>query len=393
MKIALFASALLLSPVALLAQASTNASPASSPAAAQPEIVVTGRRLSDTERALAECLKRKCPPDEDINASLAHAENLFVAGEYTRARSTTKASLARNRKEAAKYPVPVSDLERANGRISSHLGEGYDYQYSTWGIRRALKQGLPDSDPRLVGANLEIADMLIQTGRTDLARKTYADADRDALRIGRRDLAATARLRAAYLDYLQEDRFNSRKKLEVIAKSTDPMERVPAMSARILLARMDRKEGRADTSDALIRDMAALNLKQPAMIYAPPIELVSQALRSGGSVTGQMATDTFTDRWVDVGFWVKPDGRVSELEILRESGTTDWAKPLLKSIGGRIYTSSDANGPDGVYRVERYSYTSFWGAQTGTRIRQRGADARVEFLDLTADPDAANAKR
>lgn len=393
MKNALLVAVLLTSSIVAVAQTPTNIPPATAAPDAGTDIVVTGRRLSDTERALADCLKRKCPPDEDINASLAHAENLFVAGEYTRARSTTKASLDRNRKEAARYPVPVSDLERANGRISSHLGEGYDYQYSTWGIRRALKQGLPASDPRLIGANLEIADMLIQTGRTDLARKTYADASRDALRIGRKDLAATARLRSAYLDYLQEDRFNSRKTLDGIAKSTEPMERVPAMAARILLARMDRKEGRADTSDALIRDMAALNLKQPAMIYAPPIELASQALRSGGSVTGQMATDTFTDRWVDVGFWVKPDGRVGELEILRESGTTDWAKPLLKSITGRIYTASNANGNDGVYRVERYSYTSFWGAQTGTRIRQRGADARVEFLDLTADPDAANRKQ
>lgn len=36
--------------------------------------------LTDTERALRECLARQSPPNEDIGAALGHAENLFVAG-------------------------------------------------------------------------------------------------------------------------------------------------------------------------------------------------------------------------------------------------------------------------------------------------------------------------
>lgn len=130
------------------AAASPTAAPAGSPASEQDQIVITGRRLTDTERALAECLARKCPVNEDIDATLAHAENLFVAGDYAGARQTTKASLQRNRKNAALFPVPVSDLERSNGRISAHLGEKFDYVYSTWGIRRARsRQGFRTTIP------------------------------------------------------------------------------------------------------------------------------------------------------------------------------------------------------------------------------------------------------
>ena len=50
------------------------------PAAAQNEskreIVVTARSLKDTEADLKACLARKCPPDQDIKATLAHAENV-----------------------------------------------------------------------------------------------------------------------------------------------------------------------------------------------------------------------------------------------------------------------------------------------------------------------------
>lgn len=378
---------------------------ASAPLAAQPQpedkqdaIIVTGRSLGDTARRLAECLARKCPPNEDIDASLAHAENLFVAGEYKQARSTSKTSLGRNRKHAARFPVDVSDLERANGRISAHLGEGYDYQYSTWGIRRALKQGLPDTDPRLIGASLEIASMLFSTGRTQLAQQTYSAAELDALKIGRRDLAATARLRSAWVDHLDGNPADAKRKLNAIAQSADPMERVPRIAAMVLLARLDRAAGLTTGADKLVAELAGAKLKQPFLIYMPPIELaqkdvfkaVRDSPRDGLSDLAALPTDTFEDKWIDVGFWVQPDGRVTDLEILRKRGETGWSKPLMKALGGRIYSATDANGVEGTYRIERYSYTSFWDRRTGTRIRQRGADSRVEFLDLTANPEAAS---
>jgi hypothetical protein len=93
----------------------------------------------------------------------------------------------------------------------------------------------------------------------------------------------------------------------------------------------------------------------------------------------------FEKTWIDVGFWVQPNGRVSHVEILRRKGDPDWAAPLLRAIGGRLY----APAREPAYRLERYSYTAGYEAQTGTRIRQRSPRARVEYLDLTAAPEPA----
>src|SRR5688500_17953455 len=97
-------------------------------------IIVTGTSLSQSERDLRDCLARNCPPDEDIEATLAHAENLFVAGDYERARRTTKASLGRNSRHADRFPVEVSNLYRAGSRIAVHLGEGKDFEQTILGI-------------------------------------------------------------------------------------------------------------------------------------------------------------------------------------------------------------------------------------------------------------------
>src|ERR1700710_1139442 len=75
------------------------------PPAKNNDIVVTGVRLQDSEKALKDCLARHCPPTEDIAATLAHAENEFVAGDYHDARKTLQSSVGRNKRFAKNYPV------------------------------------------------------------------------------------------------------------------------------------------------------------------------------------------------------------------------------------------------------------------------------------------------
>ena len=352
-------------------------------------IVVTGTSLSQTQRNLRDCIARKCSPDEDVAATLAHAENQFVAGDYKGARRTTRASLGRNNRHADQYPVPVSDLYRAGSRIAAHLGRGEEYEQSTWGIKRALKAGLPRGDARIVGADLEVAGMHASLGRFDSARSTYQEAARNAEKIDRPDLAAMARLRMAWLSHLEGDAILTRRKLEEIAADRRPETRIARLSAMVLLARLDRKQGRMESSDALIDELRGAGFETPVLLFAPEIRLNSRARVAEGetvSVTRLMATENYDDRWIDVGFWVTPEGRVGEVEILRHSGPTYWAEPVLASIAGRIYSPVVGAVPDGSYRVERYSFTSLWEDRTGTRIRQRSANSRVEFLDLTADP-------
>jgi hypothetical protein len=351
-------------------------------------IVVTGTSLSQTERNLRDCLARNCPPDEDIAATLAHAENLFVAGDYERARRTTKASLGRNSRHADRFPVEVSNLYRAGSRIAVHLGEGKDFEQSTWGIKRALNDGLPKDDVRLVGADLEVAGMQAALGRTEAAWRTYREAAKDAAKINRPDIAAMARLRMAWLHQLEGQQHLARTALEEIAEDRRPEVRGARMASLVLLARLDRKEGKRESSDALIEELRGAGFAQPVLIFAPEIKMTGRVTGEGemGSTTRLMAAHNFDDRWVDVGFWVTPEGRVSDMEILRSSGPTYWTKPLLASVEGRIYSPAPAGSIEGTYRVERYTFTSLWEDRTGTRLRQRSANARIEYLDLTADP-------
>jgi hypothetical protein len=89
----------------------------------------------------------------------------------------------------------------------------------------------------------------------------------------------------------------------------------------------------------------------------------------------------FDKMWVDVGFWVQADGKVTDLEVVRKQGDPSWSEPLLRSIAGRLY--APARSP--AYRLERYSYTSEWQDQTGSHIKRRSPRARVEYIDLTND--------
>ncbi|MBC7831987.1 MAG: hypothetical protein H7Y62_08215, partial [Hyphomicrobium sp.] len=70
-------------------------------------IVVTARTLKDTERDLVECIAKRCSPKEDIEASLAHGENLFLAGQFAEARTTLGRARNRNLRYAKELPIEV----------------------------------------------------------------------------------------------------------------------------------------------------------------------------------------------------------------------------------------------------------------------------------------------
>jgi tetratricopeptide (TPR) repeat protein len=352
-------------------------------------IVVTAVPLAESERRLRDCLARKCPPKEDIDATLAHAENLFVAGDYAEARRVARRSIRRNDRHAKALPVDVSDLYRAYSRVNVHMGDGEPYRRATYAIRRTLKEGLPENDPRILGASFEVAGMYASMRELDRARRVYEDIEDKATKLGRPDLAANARVRAAWLYELEGDRTLARPALQRIADDTAPESRLARLTAVILLARLDRQEGKTGSSDALIAGLRDKVGPRPVLLFSPRIKM-DRGIdpQTGGSVTRLLTGDEYRDSWVDVGFWVTPEGRVSEAEVLRFGSKPEWVKPLLRSIEGRIY-SAPAD-PAGSYRVERYTHTALWMQVTGTRLEQRSPETRIEFLDLTAEPEKAS---
>ncbi len=407
-----------LSVLSLLALALT--APATAQEAAEPansDIVVTGRSLQDTADALAACLARNCPPDEDIAATLAHAENQFVSGNYRDARATTLASIRRNGDEARGFPVPVSDLYRANGRIASHLGEARSYQSSVLSMRDALQRGLPDNDARVLAAQIEVGDSRARLGYPEEARDIYIRTAVDAERAGVARVAAFARIRQAMVDLprLKRDRIGSRadaaiERLNQIAASGATVGSDLALLSEVLLARVERDEGNMARTQSLVSRFAqGGGASRPLLLSSQPIRLqdADQAAvtENGASQdsgnTLSRTTSAVDNRWIDVGYWINADGRIGDYEVLRESGGLGgWTNAVETSVKSRVYAPlAAANGvaSPGFYVVERYTLTADYATTqndcTGSRIRCRSNNLRVERTDLTPEDLGAQPTR
>lgn len=400
---------------------------ASTSAVAPPPrpIVVTGRAIQDKKSDLRACLARNCGVGEDIDASLALAETQLLAGKYDDARVTLLAALSRNKKFAATYPIPVSDLYRANGRVAAHLGIDSDYYRSTWGIYNTLKRGMPDSVDLHYSAMMEVAEMMSTTRGHDRAREYYRSIAYHARDDGRPDIAALAELRSIMRHWPAYARENA---IREIASSNDPKTRAAQLEARLALARMAFESNDVAKGNRLVAELGQYGIRKPILVYAPPwavgggpwnadtrpaIENLKDALGTTSDPTSQsfkynnskpldptMVRSPYgvraassmrmplsvRDMWIDVGFHINQDGSVSDVQVLRSRGALGWSKPLLASIAGRRYTPAAASS---AYRTERYTYTSGLEQGTASHGSQHSPMARVEYFDLSdiAAPD------
>ena len=396
-------------------------------------IVVTGRRIDDASADLKACLAKRCKPDEDIDATLRLAETQLMAGKYRDARTTLLAALGRNKDEAKTYPIPVSDLYRANGKVAAHLGFDKDYYTSTWGIYRTLKHGLPSEDHRKFTALMEVAEMMFRTRGHERARHYYDRVSDEAKRVGRNDIAALAQLRSA-IRHLPPGSDMQVRAIKRIADLQGTEMRAPVLEAKMALARIAYSKQDETTAQSIQNELAAFDIKRPMLIYSPPYQMVQRELDSGSdfafpfapqamvggepggggggggggfpsggnpnglegsgraTITSNLALSqwsstkrvagNFDDMWIDVAFQISPEGRVTDAKIVRSKGDLFWAKPLMKSISLRRYTAGKVGDPASV-RHERYTYTSGYEGQTGTRVGQRSPKARVEYFDLS----------
>jgi tetratricopeptide (TPR) repeat protein len=375
----------------------------SSPALAQQQqddnsqtIVVTGQRIQDFRDALARCLARHCPPNEDADATLALAEALFLNGRYPDAHSAVRASIGRNRDQASAYPEPVSDLYRANTRLARHIGLDREARTSAFEILNALQAGIPTEDHRHFTARFEIAEMQMMSGNFAGARRELARLARMARAAGREDVAVTAELRDRWYELVAFPQGGTVGELTEWSRRTAPAERMRTIGARIVLARFYRGEGDTARADALLAEIGqqSRTTARRRLLSAPRYQLYQEELRPPDdadidemlrfSNALKRVTENYEGKWIDVGFWILPNGHVSSLELLRSGSNPDWSRPLMDSIRGRLYSE----GTEPTYRLERYTMTAGFESTTGTHIQVRGPGARVEYLDLTANaPD------
>lgn len=383
------------------------------------EIIVVGTSIAGTEADLRTCIARACPPDEEIRAALAHAENQFIEGEYRDAKSTLYKAVGRNRKFGNDYPIEVSDLFRARSRVAEHLGEGDDFRLAVLDMRDVLRANLPEDDARAMVAQIEVGESRSKLGYPREALRIFSDIGEAAETAGHYRVAAYARLRRYLLEYDMAvagnavgDGKRALAGLRTLADLSRPGTDDLAMVAEVTLARLDRRSGNQDSTAEIIKRFAKNGgVTRPLLLASEPVKLPTEHnLRSGteelggrivdkgikgaavfGSTTLPMLPGVAEDRWIDVGFWINPNGLVSEIEILRSSGEIYWAKWVADSIKSRIYAPLSMKGRDaspGFYMVERYSYTARYlgrDATTGSRIATRSPNARIERLDITPE--------
>ncbi|MDP5278823.1 hypothetical protein Q9Q95_07800 [Sphingomonas sp. DG1-23] len=355
-------------------------------------IVVTGTPLSKTEADLRDCLARKCPPREDIDASLAHAENQFVAGDYAGSRKTLAASRSRNARYAATLPVEVADLTRAYGRVSEHHGYGQAGRILQIDALDALKAGLEKGDSRVLMQRLMVGDTFGKQGRFRAAIDIYAKVAKQARKAGQPAVMGFAMLREAVLygaaSYSNPAyREGTERRIKAIEQTTEPELADFRFAARLLRARLASEQGDPQALETALAAFKDHKLDRPVLVFAPPLRLDRVLGHEDGRIPAPRNINR-TSEWIDVRYRIAADGTVKDIETLRESPHFEgrWPKKVHQNLAERRYAPFTlATGSDGMTRIERFTMVYETYDPTGSRLRQRAAGGRIKSIDLTDD--------
>lgn len=353
-------------------------------------IVVTGTPLSATQKRLADCIARNCPPNEDISASLAHAENQLLAGDYNGSRGTLAASHGRNGRYAKQFPVEVSDLDRAYGRLTDMTGFPDRSRIIQIGSLDTLKEGFESGDARILVQRIMVADEFVKVGRLPAARDLYRKVEKEARAKGEIVVAGMVMQREAslYTALASVDPGYAglaSAKIARLERAREPELASLKVSAAILRARLSGTKDRGKAIDEAIDKIADKSpASSPVLVYAePPFETPPAT-----GVARREPSDQ--PEWIDVSFRIDAKGRVSDVQQLRNSPriSTSWTKDVLASVSTRRYLPLALKpGTDGIDRVERFTYAfDIADSTTGTHLANRGSAGRLTSLDITAEP-------
>ncbi|MDJ0275700.1 hypothetical protein QLH51_02610 [Sphingomonas sp. 2R-10] len=348
---------------------------------AQPdEIIVTGHRAED---ALVACLQRSCPPAEEVEASLQASVEQFTAGRYDHARRTLQAAIRRNRQHAAPLPGPVSSLYATLATVAEHEGDAELWQASSRNNVQILRRELGPTDPATLVEELGFADNMVATGSLNAAESMYAGVRRHAVESGQGDLAAGAAYRQAWLA-LARDRYAKAEQFATEAVALVGTQKPLLEQLRdILRARIAIRKGDAGAVDALAARLGQSVNDPPQLLFSRPVE----DIQGGRAARGGVDTDPWHDssiRFADVGYWIRPDGRTADVEVLRDAGLGQWRSGILKQVSDRRYVPLRTEpGNPGMYRIDRFTVRATKGVPTGTRIARRMGALTVHVIDLT----------
>jgi hypothetical protein len=382
-----------MSPIALLLLLQVSASPGAAVIDDAGTITVTATRLEDLAAAAKRCEQNGCAPREDIAVSVAYGSTLFDAGNYLDAKRWLAAAVGRNKHAARAEPLAVAQLYTAQATLAAHEGDQRTARRATWASRNIITDspGLP-AVPRL-NAEFRLADWQLRAGETNEAQVRFAAIAADAAAAGYPAVAGLAELRRAIALHALNRRSDSRALLEALAARTGPGTDDVRRAALALAARLAFITGDPAAADGYAARLAGIAPgPEPLLVSSPPMPSPVSNLQNDGFSpvvidTGPRGAYVLGLRWVDIGFWIKPDGSVDDAAILRGSRRLEWARPLLGTISGRRYSASTIAGA-GSYHVERYTLTADYGTPIGSLVRRRADHPRFEMMEMSAEPPA-----
>jgi hypothetical protein len=352
-------------------------------------IVVTGTPLADSAKRLKDCLARHCPPNEDIDASLAYAENQFIAGDYQAGRETLAASHNRNRRFASTYPTEVADLSRAYGRLTNLSGYPEQGRLLQIDSLAALKAGLTSDDARVLAQRLETGDEYVKQGRVDAGEEVYRQVEKQARKAGQYNILSAAMLRPAMV-YLALSKINAgyegdaRARIRRVEETREPELKEARAAAKILSARLAGQGNDMAAFEKAVSGLDNERTDRAVLLYSPAMDTEVPA----GYRTGNYNA---APQWMDVRYRVDLDGRVQDVEVLRTSENAEgyWKNIALSSIARRRYMPLDLAGKaNGLVRVERFSFVRDATDRTGSRMAERTNAGRISSMDITIEPSA-----
>jgi hypothetical protein len=353
-------------------------------------VVVTGPSLQATGEALERCLARRCPPAEDIAATMASAEAQLIAGELQGARTTLLRGRHRNKRFAKTLPVPVSDLLTFDAQVASLIGLADYGRIATFDSVSALKAGLPANDPHISAQRLVVGDVFMREGRFNTAVRMYDAVAERAKASGWPEIQGAAMFRvltfyamAASVDPKYGD--EARRRYAALRATTDPAMRLMRDASVAMEAKLALLVDKNANVDAILKKASGTRSASLIMVMMPPVDLGSDA------IPGPLPTNK-GGQWADFSYRVTREGHVADVERTGQSAHVSggWIKSAETALAGRHYLPLDLPpASTGVWRRERFMIVADRVAVTRSRIRSASGRPRLRMIDITPKPEVA----
>lgn len=361
--------------------------------AASADIVIRGDRLAEAHER---CVRGGCTPLRDAQTTVALAEEKFGEGDYRTAKHVLARAISRNKANVAEAPRAVAALYEAFATVSLHEGDQNAYRHAMATQVNLLRENLPPDDDSVVAATTWLGDMWMKLNQPRRAEIAFRSAEQQALQSGIEPAILRAGIKRAWYYASVNKTADALSKLDEI--EARPGAKDPDVQTVLQVLRLRIAARGADDSkiDERITRVSSSDQENPILLWAPEYEREAlaegnaTALRLGYPVPVQTQSSDYSRvQWADIGFWIRPDGRTSDIDVLRSSSAATWTGPVLAQIARRRYApgfgAASGSLEQGGYRVERVTRQTRYTTPIGSMISRRIATGEFEVLDLTAN--------